>query len=122
MHTAGGFPVLIRAFRLTLSVEGLRPHTIHNYTKDVGRFASYFQHRRPKSITTSDLRTYISSLQENYAPKTVYEAQLALRRFFRFLLREEEITRDPTSTMKLVRSPRPRGGRPPRPRVVSRLK
>lgn len=103
MQTAGGFPVLIRAFRLTLTVEGLRPHTIHNYTKDVDRFVHHYQGRKPKSITTSDLRTYIATLQEIYAPKTVYEAQLALRKFFRFLLREEEITRDPTSTMKLVR-------------------
>jgi len=63
MHTAGGFPVLIRAFRLALIVEGLRPHTIHNYTKDVERFATHFQHRKPKSITTSDLRTYIATLQ-----------------------------------------------------------
>ena len=28
MQTAVGFPVLIRAFRLTLTVEGLRPHTV----------------------------------------------------------------------------------------------
>ena len=83
MQTAVGFPVLIRAFRLTLTVEGLRPHTIHNYTKAVERFATHFQHCKPKSITTSDLRTYIATLQEIYAPKTVYEAQLALRKFFR---------------------------------------
>ena len=110
MHTAGGFPVLIRAFHLTHTVEGLRPHTIHNYTKDVERFAHYFREPKPKSITTSDLRTYIATLQKSYAPKTVYEAQLALRRLFRFLLREGEITRDPTSTMKLVRYLKEVGG------------
>ena len=103
MHTAGGFPVLIRAFRLTLTVEGLRPHTIHNYTRDVERFAHYFHERKPKSITASDIRTYTASLQEKYAPKTVHEAQPGLRRFFRFLVREGEIRRDPTVDMKLMR-------------------
>ena len=52
MQTAGGFRVLIRAFRLTLTVEGLRPHTIHNYTKDVGRFVHHYQGRKrfPSSL------------------------------------------------------------------------
>jgi len=103
MHTAVGFPVLIRAFRLALTVEGLRSHTIHNYTRDAERFASQFQDRKPTSISASDIRAYVAMLLDNYSPKTVCEAQIALRRFFRFLVREREIPRDPTSTMKLVR-------------------
>ena len=31
MYTATGFPVFIRGFRLSLSVEGLRPRTAQNY-------------------------------------------------------------------------------------------
>ncbi len=68
MQTAVGFPVLIRAFRLTLTVEGLRPHTVHNYTRDAERLATYFQGRKPRSISTSDIRTYVASLQEHFAP------------------------------------------------------
>ena len=70
MPTAVGFPVLIRAFRLALSAEGLRAHSIDNYTKDGERFATYFLDRKPKSITTSDLRTYIVTLQQKSAPNT----------------------------------------------------
>ena len=103
MHTAVGFPVLIRSFRLALIVEGLQPHTISNYVRDVERFAESFPGRNPKSISASDIRSYIAAFQEGHAPKTVYEAQLGLRRFFRFLLREGEITCDPTATMTLVR-------------------
>ncbi len=103
MQTAVGFPVLIRAFRLALTVEGLRPHTVYNYVRDVERFAHHCHRPKPKSIGHSDIRAYIVTLQESYAPKTVYEYQLALRRFFRFLVREGEIRRDPTATMKLVR-------------------
>jgi hypothetical protein len=39
MQTAGGFSALLRGFRLALTVEGLRPHTIHTYLRDVERFA-----------------------------------------------------------------------------------
>lgn len=103
MQTAVGFPVLIRAFRLALTVEGLRPHTVYNYTRDAERFATYFESRTPKSISASDIRAYVVTLQERFAPKTVHEAQLAFRRFFRYLFREGEIRRDPTSDMKLMR-------------------
>ena len=76
MQTAVGFPVLIRAFRLTLGVEGLRPHTIHNYTRDVERLAAHFEGRDPKSIKALDIRDYVAILQQTRAPKTIHEAQL----------------------------------------------
>lgn len=35
-------------------------------------------------------------MQEKYAPKTVRESQLGLRRFLRFLVTEGEMETDPT--------------------------
>ncbi len=55
MQTAVGFPVLNRAFRLAITVEGLQPHTISNYTRDVERFSTHFKGRKPKSISASDI-------------------------------------------------------------------
>ena len=103
MQTAVGLSELIQVFRLALTVEGLRPHTIHNYTRYAQRFAQRVNGRKLKSITAADIRAYIANLQATYSPKTVNEAQLALRCFFRFLLGEGEIGRDPTCDMKLVR-------------------
>ena len=40
MFTAVGYSVLIRGFRLALSVEGLKPRTIENYVSDTERFAA----------------------------------------------------------------------------------
>ena len=91
MHTAVGLSQLIQAFRLVLSVDGLRPHTIHNYVRTVERFAAQIDGRKPHRITAADVRTFIASLQDQCAAKTVCEAQLALRRFFRFLLQEGEL-------------------------------
>jgi integrase/recombinase XerD len=101
MFTAVGSSVLIRGFRLALTVEGLKSHTVDNYVRDVERLAQH--HQDLFLVTAADVRAYILTFQKRRAPKTVYETQLGLRRFYRFLVREGDIDRDPTSTMKLVR-------------------
>jgi site-specific recombinase XerD len=103
MFTAVGYSVLIRSFRLALRVDGLRPHTIDNYVREAERFAAYHGDHFPHSATPADIRAFTITLGDGRSAKTVYEAQLGLRRFFRFLVREGEIERDPTSTMKLTR-------------------
>ena len=103
MVTAVGYPVLVRAFRLALTVDGLKPHTIQSYVRVVERFAAHVGGRDPDSITAADIRDFVAALQLKLAAKTVNEAQLALRRFFRFLVIEREIQNDPSATMKLVR-------------------
>ena len=99
MFTTVGYSVLVRGFRLALSVEGLKPHTINNYVRDIGRFAAAHEGQDPQSVTPADIRAYVLDLQTRCAPKTVYESQLGLRRFFRFLVREGDIQRDPTENM-----------------------
>ena len=103
MHRATGYPVLIRAFRLNLTIEGLRPRTIQNYVRDVERFTRSLNGKSPRSTAISHIRAYVLELQDRCAAKTVNEAQLALRRFFRFLVIEGEIGHDPTKDVKLVR-------------------
>ena len=115
MQTAVGYSVLIRGFRLALSVEGLRPHTINCYVRDVERFAAHCEGKDPGSVTSGDIRAYVLELQARVAPKTVYEAQLALRRFFRFLHREGDIAGDPTRDTKLTRYRVPWGCLTPNP-------
>ena len=103
MDTAVGYSVYIRGFRLALAVEGLKPHSINNYVRDVERFADFHGNLLPESATPTDVREYVLLLRKSHAPKTVYEAQLGLRRFFRFLFREGDIQHDPTEQMKLTR-------------------
>jgi integrase/recombinase XerC len=103
MDTAFGFSVYVRSFRLSLSVEGLKPHTVRCYVRDVERFVAHYGGDNPRKVTRTDIRTYVLDLQGRRAAKTVYEAQLALRRFFRFLLDEGDISDDPTRAVKLTR-------------------
>ena len=102
MQRAGGFSSLVRAFRLYLQVEGLRPQTVSHYCRDVERLARRFPERNPSSLAANDIREYVRELTETLAPKTVREAQLALRRFFRFLTAEGEINANPVGDMKLM--------------------
>ena len=109
MNTAVGCSVLLRGFRLALSVEGLRPHTIGNYCRDVERLANYVD-KDPHTVSATDIREFTLQLQTELSPKTVHEAQLGIRRFFRFLVGEGDRQHDPTSTIKLTRykvEPRP---------------
>jgi len=102
MERAGGLSGLIRGFKLALTVEGLRPSTISHHVRDVQRFADHFQARSAGSLTSTDVREYIVAFQADHSPKTVREGQLAMRRFFRFLLHEREIRWDPTRDIRLI--------------------
>ena len=102
MDTADGWAVLVRGFRLAPTVQGLRPSTVSHYVADVKRLADHMDGKEVGSVSKSDLSAYILDLHNGRAPKTVREAQLALRRFFRFLLREGEIAEDPTAGVPLV--------------------
>ncbi len=57
MFTAVGSSVLIRGFRLALTVEGLKPHTVDNYVRDVERFAQH--HPDLFQVTAADVHAYI---------------------------------------------------------------
>jgi site-specific recombinase XerD len=75
---------------------------VESYVRDVERFTDTLNGQGPKGITAADLREYFLGYQDGRAPKTVRECQLALRSFFRFLVQEGEVRRDPTRDMKLT--------------------
>ena len=66
MNTAFG-PVgespLIRSFRLSLLADGLKPHTIGNYLREVDRLLSHSEISDPREVTADDTRQFIGWLQ-----------------------------------------------------------
>jgi hypothetical protein len=65
----------------------------------VERFAKHFHNCNPRSISPGEGRACIATLKAGHSLKTVREAELALRRFFRSLAREgSEWTRSPPIT------------------------
>ncbi|MCH7734818.1 MAG: tyrosine-type recombinase/integrase [Chloroflexi bacterium] len=103
MDTAVGHSPLIKSFQLSLIADGLKPHTISCYIRDVDRFLNYFGKSDPQSVTPDDTRQFVSWMQSERSAKTVHESQLAIRRFYKFLVREGEVKVDPTRSTKLVR-------------------
>ena len=94
---------LFESFELSLKADGLRPHTISCYLRDVRRFWEFAQPEDPKSVTSNQIRKFVTSLKSQLSPKTVHEAQMGLRRFFRFLIAEGELTADPSKPVRLTK-------------------
>ncbi|MCI0882365.1 MAG: tyrosine-type recombinase/integrase [Chloroflexi bacterium] len=94
---------LFESFELSLKADGLRPHTISCYLRDVRRFWEFAQPEDPKSVTSNQIRKFVTSLKSQLSPKTVHEAQMGLRRFFRFLIAESELTTDPSKPVRLTK-------------------
>ena len=103
MFKGTGYSGVLYGFRLSLEVAGLRPTTIKNYVTDTRKFLEYYFPMPPHGIQTIHIREYLSFSKTRVSSKTVYEIQLALRKFFRFLLEDGEISINPCEGIKLTR-------------------
>ena len=95
MFRADGYSELFHGFQLALKVTGLRPSAIKHYTTDGRKFLEYYPDVSPSEITSIHIRQYLALLKKKVSAKTIYEVQLALRKFFRFLVDEGEIAGSP---------------------------
>ena len=93
---------LTEDFGRTLQLEGLRPSTIYHYVRDARRFCLYLRGRELSGTTPGLLREYLIVFQNGRKAKTLREAQIALRRFFRWLVAEGQLASDPTTGIRLA--------------------
>jgi len=103
LFKADGYSELIQSFQLSLQVAGLKPQTIKRYTSDTKKFLGHFSPIPPDDISPNNVRQYLDSLRVRVSPKTIYEVQLALRKFFRFMSEEGEIEFNPCDGIKLTK-------------------
>ena len=103
MFKAVGYPKVLYGFDLALEVSGLRPSTIRHYISDTKKFLEYYSEVPQLEITQTHIRQYLALLKYRLSAKTVYELQLALRKFFRFLVEDGEIAVSPCDGIKLTR-------------------
>ncbi len=79
------------------------PHTLTSYENDIEEFFSLTQ-KDYKDIISDDVRRYVEYLYDNDRERTTINRKLsALRRFFRFLLREGMVQENPASEVKSAR-------------------
>jgi site-specific recombinase XerD len=100
---AVGYVGYVSSFQLALKIEGLRPHTVSCYVREANRLGEHCGWPLIHDLKSSDVRSYLDALGKTVVPKTVTEAQLGLRRFFRFLVAEGEIGSDPSRNIPLTR-------------------
>jgi integrase/recombinase XerC len=86
--------------------------TIKSYREDLGQLIEYFSQAhgstpKPSTITTADLRGYVSGMHEaGYAKTTVSRRLASLRSFFRFGQREGWADTNPAKPLRNPRKPR----------------
>ena len=94
-----GYDRLFDSFELSLKADGLRPHTISCYIRDVRRFWGYAQPEDPRAVTADQIREFVTSLRDQLAPKTVHTIQIGLTLYFKLLIVEDALGFDLSNTV-----------------------
>jgi len=102
------FVEALRSFLDMLAVErGLSANTLASYRRDVTDHLRYLTGsglRSLRSVEEVHLLLYLGLLRRmELAPATVMRRLSALRAFYRFLVREEKLTTDPTANLPTTR-------------------
>ena len=111
-------------FREHLGVErNLSPNTLRAYLADVRQLEAFLRENSPKGgdqsvalaqVLPRDVRNWLASLHATSSAATQGRKLASIRSFFRFLVNDEAIDRDPTEGLPVPKTPR----RPPRPLPV----
>lgn len=107
-HLAVGRPYMLRLFTDFLNLEqGASPRTHEAYHRDIERFATFATIRgasTPASVSARVLRDYIYHLKDlGLAPASIRRNVSAVRTYFRFLLAEGHVVRDPSERLETPR-------------------
>ena len=99
---------LLQRFADYIALEhGLSPRTLEAYGKDLDRFAEYADVKgvaAPLDITARTLREYVYHLKDlGLSPASIRRGVSALRTYYRFLLSEGHVTKDPSERLETPR-------------------
>jgi len=91
--------------------DGLAQNTLSAYRHDLAAFAGWLQEKRSRELATAestDVDAYLAHRFAGHAkPRTAARYTASLRRFYRFLARENLISIDPTQFLDTPKLPRP---------------
>lgn len=106
----------IKAFVMHLQVErNASPETIRNYRSDLHQLTKFLQRTKQEAVpvhidtvTGNAIRTYLHSLDQQGEKASSLARKLAcLRSFFRFLVREGHLHKNPTENLRTPKLPKP---------------
>lgn len=86
-----------------LTVEkGYSAHTVDSYLRDLREFIAFIEDEESiQSLDTRQVRAYVYSLYGKNKSSSVARKLSALRTFFRYLIREKVIAKDPVSSVAM---------------------
>jgi integrase/recombinase XerD len=94
---------LLKDYLSFLQVEkGLAAHSLSSYARDLDKLSAWAasQNRRLTDLTRNDLTHWIKTLVESgLSPRSRSRAISSVRGFFRYLLKDGYLTRDPTADL-----------------------
>jgi integrase/recombinase XerD len=83
--------------------KGLAANSIESYRRDLAEFSGFLsrQGKSPAAVDRNDIRAFLKQLYErNLGARSVARFLVSLRGFFRFLVREGQLTGDPTAEIE----------------------
>ena len=91
----------IDKFKTYLEIEkGASPHTITNYISDLEEFSSYLGEKKIDQVDHLTLRGFLAKMRgRNLSRRSTARKMASLRSFFKFLYREDLITKNPASSI-----------------------
>ncbi len=92
-------------FITALEADGLSPNTIREYRRVTGQLLAFFGDISPAELSPDDLRCFLADYRRSRSPKTVYNAWVVLRSFWRYL--EEHGYPNIARALRAPRYPRP---------------
>jgi len=99
----------LEGFRDYLALEaGSSPNTVESYGRDLGRLVAFATSRRvgrPADLTARHIRDFVYQLKDlGLAPSSIRRQISAIRTYFRFLIAEGYVTRDPSDRIELPKT------------------
>lgn len=88
--------------------EGLARNTLESYSRDLSQFADWLQKRGTEllAVSRTDLEQYLAHRSPHAKPRSIGRLIASLRRFYRYLLRENLVATDPTLQLDSPKLPR----------------
>ncbi len=93
---------LTEKFLQYLKVEkNYSPHTLSSYTHDLERFYLFLGEKPVRDVDKDQIRRFLASLnEEGLSKRTAARRMAALRTFFRFLVREGHLPKNPIAAVR----------------------